>query len=53
LATGEPSETIRTVSIRPSAVRPVMVVTSSLLRYSIGIWPMPSSMEKSIVGSAT
>jgi hypothetical protein len=42
IGAGEPSETIRIVSIRPSAVRPVMVETSSALRCSIGICRVPS-----------
>jgi hypothetical protein len=53
--TGEPSGTIRTVSVRPSAVRPVIVATSSALRRSIGTCRKPSKIVKSIVddGSAT
>ena len=39
---------IRTVSMRPSAVRPVMSVTSVALRFSMGM-PRPSATAQSIV----
>jgi hypothetical protein len=44
---------IRTVSIRPSAVSPVMVATSSEARCSIGISARPSDSVKSMVGDGS
>jgi hypothetical protein len=41
---GDPCGTIRTVSIRPSAVRPVLVATSSALRCLIGLVTVPSNV---------
>jgi hypothetical protein len=45
--------TIRTVSVRPSAVRPVIMVTSSARALLDRNLPMPSSMPKSMVGDGS
>ena len=49
----EPSGTICTVSMRPSAVRPVMVDCSSPPRCSMGISAIPSDTAKSMVGDGS